>query len=402
MEQFKKYLYILKRIFQKKIKISSLDKLKKNLIILDGESFDDLRIVLSGLELAVIETRYTRLKNVYFSLGLIKNLIFNYFSLKKKFNFSTIYVFSILELINPKVVLTFIDNSEIFSNLAILLEKKIVFLAIQNAARYDFIRNKYLFDKKKIRHNPNKNFYLPHYISLGKIEQEDSKKYNLKIKNIYPLGSLRFANFLHEIKIKNIKLEKNKYDICLISEPAKNDKKIFGMDSIEEGFIKLIEFTIKFSIENKKKFIFIQKKKRGPLKDVEINYYKNCLNKHDFNYLLQNSIEKNDSSSYQTIFESHVAIGRQSTMLREKLGYGEKILSANYSDTSSFEFPISGICKTNDQNYKKFEERLKKILALDIENYFKLINKDKDYVMVFSREESTISKIRKKLDFFLS
>ena len=68
MEQFKKYLYILKRIFQKKIKISSLDKLKKNLIILDGESFDDLRIVLSGLELAVIETRYTRLKNVYFSL----------------------------------------------------------------------------------------------------------------------------------------------------------------------------------------------------------------------------------------------------------------------------------------------------------------------------------------------
>ena len=101
-------------------------------------------------------------------------------------------------------------------------------------------------------------------------------------------------------------------------------------------------------------------------------------------------------------FESHVAIGRQSTMLREKLGFGEKILAANYSYSPTFEFPIGGICKTNDQNYKKFEERLKKILALDIENYFKLINKDKDYVMVFSREESTISKIRKKLDFFLS
>ena len=402
MEQFKKYLYILKRIFQKKIKISSLDKLKKNLIILDGESFDDLRIVLSGLELAVIETRYTRLKNVYFSLGLIKNLIFNYFSLKKKFNFSTIYVFSILELINPKVVLTFIDNSEIFSNLAILLEKKIVFLAIQNAARYDFIRNKYLFDKKKIRHNPNKNFYLPHYISLGKIEQEDSKKYNIRIKNIYPIGSLRLANFLHEIKIKNIKLIKNKYDICLISEPATNKNKMFGMNSIEEGIIKLIEFTIKFSVDNKKKFIFIQKRKRNSYDNSEIEFYKNFLNKHDFGYLMENSIEKNEISSYKTIFESHVAIGRQSTMLREKLGFGEKILAANYSYSPTFEFPIGGICKTNDQNYKKFEERLKKILALDIENYFKLINKDKDYVMVFSREESTISKIRKKLDFFLS
>ena len=54
-------------------------------------------------------------------------------------NFKISYLVSLLLLeINPKIVVTNIDNSIDFSLVARRLFKKIKFLAIQNAARYQF------------------------------------------------------------------------------------------------------------------------------------------------------------------------------------------------------------------------------------------------------------------------
>ena len=53
-------------------------------------------------------------------------------------NFKISYLVSLILEINPKIVVTNIDNSIDFSLVARRLFKKIKFLAIQNAARYQF------------------------------------------------------------------------------------------------------------------------------------------------------------------------------------------------------------------------------------------------------------------------
>ena len=79
-------------------------------------------------------------------------------------------------MINPRIVLTSIDNSFKFSDLARLLDKKIKFIAIQNANRFDFELNEYRPKKKLINKDLNKNYYyVPHYLVSGKMKLKKLK-----------------------------------------------------------------------------------------------------------------------------------------------------------------------------------------------------------------------------------
>ncbi len=63
-----------------------------------------------------------------------------------------------------------------------------------------------------------------------------------------------------------------------------------------------------------------------------------------------------------------------------------------------YDFPISGLCTLNNCNYDEFAKRLNNIINLSDDEYFKGLNKDKDYVMVFDKNQSTIEKIRSEID----
>ena len=117
-------------------------------------------------------------------------------------------------MINPRIVLTSIDNSFKFSDLARLLDKKIKFIALQNANRFDFELNEYRLKKKLINKDLNKNYYyVPHYLCFGQNEIEEIKKYNLNINKVSIIGSIRTANFHEYLRRSNIQLSKNKYDL---------------------------------------------------------------------------------------------------------------------------------------------------------------------------------------------
>ena len=78
-----------------------------------------------------------------------------------------------------------------------------------------------------------------------------------------------------------------------------------------------------------KKFIFSWKryKNHGDHKK-EYSFYKNNLYESEFNYLLENSIFKDDNyNSYRCILQSNIVIGVTTTMLRETLSLKGKILT---------------------------------------------------------------------------
>ena len=152
------------------------------------------------------------------------------------------------------------------------------------------------------------------------------------------------------------------------------------------------------------KMIFSWKRpKENPTGHIQEQvFYKQHLNDIEYNYLVSNSIEKYKFSSYKAMFQSNIAVATYTTMLRESLGIGRKILSCNCTYSDIFDFPIEGICSIKNCNFKEFEKRLLDIHSISKENYFSRLSKDKHYVMEYNEKISTIEILRKKIDLFLA
>ena len=187
-------------------------------------------------------------------------------------------------------------------------------------------------------------------------------------------------------------MNKNLYDICFISEPAL-DKKFKDFD---KNIIKLLKFSIKSCIQNNLKFIFASKYlENTDISKSEINFYKDNLSKEEFEYLILNmNIKKNRYSSFMALSQSSLVIGIQSTLLYNKLSCKEKILSCNFVNEKIYDFPIEGICFMKNPNYEDFLSRVKMILFLNTDEYFKRMNKDPQYFINFDSKEKIIDKTK--------
>ena len=113
----------------------------------------------------VMKNRVDNINKIYLSLGILKRFIKNYNG-----NIMTAYLLSLIEIIRPKAIITFIDNSIKFSDLAKLLHKEIKFIAIHNAYRFEIMENDYLFKKKLIKINLNKRLFIPKLLVYGKCD----------------------------------------------------------------------------------------------------------------------------------------------------------------------------------------------------------------------------------------
>ena len=142
------------------------------------------------------------------------------------------------------------------------------------------------------------------------------------MKNFYTVGSLCLANFLQYIKENKIKIKKNRYKLCVLAEVP---LEIIGVKNNEYAFVQVIKYTIEYCKKNNitPKFVW----KSEDIKD-QINIYKKYLPIEDIIFIRDNVILRDNKNytSYMTIFQSEVLIGMASTLLREKLSLGEKIL----------------------------------------------------------------------------
>ena len=400
LHYLKKIILIIEKILSNDVKIKYGIPKDIQIIVYNSDSVKQLEYVLEKKKYIILDFRLHQLKEIYFSFKLIATIFSNLF----KFNLSINYFYSILKVIDPKIVITACDNHKIFFDLAKLLDKKIKFIAVQNASRLDIPRNEYLFRKKLIQKNFNQEFYIPHFFCFGQYEIDNCDLYNININKFYKVGSINTSNFFYYLKKNQIKIIKNKFDICLISEPALGENKRYLVDNIEERFALTVNYTVNFARKFNYKLVFASKRLKN-LKstkyhfDSEMNFYKRYLNNDDFDYLIKNTNPKeNFFSSYFAIFQSKVVVATQSTLLRDKIGIGEKILSCNLTGMQLYNFPLNGICTINNCNYEQFEQRLNEIMTISTKDYFNRIDKDKKYVMEFQSQYATIETIQKEIN----
>lgn len=374
---------------------------QKKIIIFDNTSILDLeKKLLKNYDYFIFEDRHYLITKIYISFKIFVYLIQNL-----NYGFKRAYKISIIRAVNPKLILTFIHNSENFSFLSKVLSKKYNFLAIQNASFYYQIREESFFKKKG-------KYYIPHLLQLSPLDKFFYKKSNWRVKKFDSVGSLRFDNFLKTIKQKKIKIKKNKFDVCLLSEVdawgIKNQK-------VNNGFINIIKFTVKYAREKKIKLAIALKRKQFrnyniPLraqKNItgykdEQNWYKKNFSKKDYIYLKKRFIQNTPLSSYKCSLESKVTVACMSSILREVFPLNKKILSCNFTSNKTYNFPVKGICSINKKcSYNFFKKRLDRIIHLKEKDYFKKYENKKNYIMTFDNNISTEEKIKKHINHYI-
>ena len=367
-----------------------------NLIVLDDTSIEYLENILEGREYFTLITRSENLKKIYLTPKIIFYILF-YF----RGNLFSAYICSLVKVISPSIVITYIDNSPRFHILARLFNDKIKFLAIQNAARYEVDISEYLI-KKKINFYDYKNYFVPYFLCFGQHEIDYYKKKKIKVNNFKKIGSIKVSNFRR--KEKNRLFKKKKYDICLISDAAFNFDNFFQLKGFEEGFAKIVKYTIKFCKKNNRKLIFPIKRYVKNDKLNEIYFFKKNLSNIEFNFLLKNSVKKNIKNkytSYEKICESNVSLGCVTTMLREALSLGKKIMVCNFSPTKIFDFPLKEFFYLKNPSYQDFEKKLKIILSLSEKKYFDLLKKKRNYMIQDSNKIDANDEVNTFIDNIL-
>lgn len=381
------YLFYKSNILLKKPK-------NKSLVVIDSTSIDILKNILDNFknQSCILETRNELIKEIYITPKILLKTL-----LKWHFGLKTSYLIALIEEIKPKLVLTFIDNSLIFSKIAKKFKNSDVkFFAIQNGWRGDICENNFLFKNGFLKKDKNKEFYLPDFFCLGQNDISNYKKYRVKIKNFYKLGSLRLINAL---KKKQEIIIKQNFDICFICNTTWGREQIGKIKSFEIGYLSLLRYAIKISKENNIKIIFCLKQKTIKRQNEELNFVKTKLTKSEFIFFKKNCTYKliSQYSSYSYILKSNIIIGLTSTLLGESLALKKKVLSCNYTNLNFYDFPVNGICFLKKKSYELFEIRVKKILQCSYSYYEKNLNKKKNYIVNYQNSFNPEQFLTKKI-----
>ena len=355
-----KRLFNLALCILKSKKIFSI--IRKDIVIFDCVNSKILLEILPKSQTYVISSRIHLISKILINFTTLYFIIKNFFYRSIQLN----YFISLIIQIQPKFVITTIDNSVTFSKLTKYFENKIKFIAIQNAMRGGIYEN---------TDDSNKFLYYSNYMGFSNFDLELMKKKGIKIKNFFSVGSLKNSYFRKYIQ-KKIDSQNKNFDICFVSKRIfENDQKVPGK-AAEDSFtlLRLLAHYIK----KYNKSIIIQSKSKK-LNLVEKIFFDKLFTGTNYKIdLLDNELKFN---SYKNISSSKLIVGAPSTLLREASVYpNAKILcfSTYYTDGK---YPFVGLNLLKENSSEKFEERLNLLFNISYEEYTKKLQLKHNYLM---------------------
>lgn len=372
----KKYFSILKYIL-KGIRIK--DPSRSDVLVFDYEGSKVLKeTILGGIPHSILYTRY---EIFYFGPQIILKIIKNFFvtELHVKFSISIVgrlyllYLFSCVEHISPKVVITWVDDSRSFHYVS-RHYKRAAFYAVSNGFRYEY--------PVVIPKNGYK-ISMPHFICYGDFEVDLYKKYGHKIDRYHTVGPVIGSYFMTE-KAKDI--NSNKYDLCLVSQCEPTIIKGIVYPEIRNAIVKLDEFLSRY-IEEFDLTLCIALRSTDP---VELDYFRKAYGTRALF-----SEKANDwLATYRAMAESDTIVVFDSTAAVEAYGWGKKVLFTNFSGTDRYSIPVSNFCFIKGDDYKTFSEKLTEIRNMSSLEYHQNTKENRDYLVRFDPEKPAHKYVR--------
>ncbi len=289
--------------------------------------------------------------------------LINFLQKTKSFKRS-IYLASIASL-RPKVCITYRDNAHIVALVSTYLQSTRT-IAIQNGQRTCIsIAAPSLINKT-----------IDILFCFGDLELDEYRRHNITIKKEFPHGSL--TNSLY---MAGNYIERNKYDLqspCIVWVSQYRYNRFIVDHYTYKGYKKIGEYIMRLSqILDLPVYVAMRYQIGDPEYQFEKNWY-NSLSHSELN-LVPNSIE--NLGTYATTEKASLCIGFVSTALREAFGRRKKTIFMNFTGNPEFDFPVSGPWRLIDPTFNEFLASAKYLLKLDDDQYRRLSETARKYVM---------------------
>lgn len=290
-----------------------------------------------------------------------------------------------LREMRPKVVITFIDNSNIF-HLVCQICKEIPFLAIQNGGRYIWCATEALPD-------PDLKYHLDEYFCFGPQVQKMFEKHGHDIKKYVTCGSL-VGGYFFSSHLAGKSTATKLYDLCLVSQWYSH---LPDLKAVPQRWSRLGEainvFTshvARYASEHDIK-VCVALRSNNPAERYFYDGYfgGNCL------------YQENDRlafSSYKAVASANLAIAINSTLASEAFGAGLKILFVNpFGEEWLQPTATVGSWYLSEPSYEEFSERVGELLRMEVNTYLTEASSEMKNTMSFNPGRPAHVVIRERL-----
>ena len=325
--------------------------------------------ILDGLPFVIYNMRperlYISISSIYYFLSSLRFFDWSYVKrIENKLRgllaaLSLHYRLGCFKVMNPKVILTLIDNAFNFHWLSMHYTKG-TFFSIQNGNR----TSRELTKKKEM--------VIKHFFCFGNYEINRYLQHGRTVINSYPIGSFKLGIYDKYYKIQCNK----KYDIAIISQFRTG---IHLSDSTKRDIADRREAT---AILHKLLSRYINETSIKAAifttgnDEREVSYLKNY-------YRSNVDIIINDNqmlTSYSALDMSEIVVSGWSTLLYEAFGYGKKILAIDFTNSNDWN-DFEEVIVIKDPSYNELKNRLNNLLEEPIEDYRKRTREYAAYIM---------------------
>lgn len=312
-----------------------------------------------------------------------------YFQLKK------IFLLASLDYLQPRIVITFIDNSGVFHVLASEYQGA-TFMAIQNGVRTSWCMTEAL----PAAPHPASKINIPVYYCFGQWEIDLFRKFGHLIGHAVPVGSLVGGQYWFRERTGTTEPE---FELCIVSQwhshffPIDED---FGVDIrpdiplVAQGIDRLVEFVGRYASERNVNVV-VAPRANNP---SERAFYERHLGM----YLRYTEADLSNYSSYRTADRAKVVVSMNSTLGYEAFGIGKKILFCNLSGSEHYTCPVPGLWSLGKVSYEMFRDRLDEIRGMAPEEFRHLSCEVARYFMNYDPSRPAHQVIREDIKTILS
>tara|TARA_B100000029_G_C17428783_1_gene907091 strand:- start:40 stop:1146 length:1107 start_codon:yes stop_codon:yes gene_type:complete len=358
---------------------------KRNVLIWDLDSEKFAKAVLDEKDVTYVPVRREEV-NLFI---LLKTLL--------KGKIRTIdYYLEFIKSVNPKIVLTFIDNNLTFYKLRKYLNIPTAFVQSGNRTSFDDIFGKL----EKLNNNESKDLKVDMMFVFNDATGEKYKKY---ISGDYiKIGSIMNNNFLIKKSINKTLLYISNFRTVHLNKTKKVHEELTWPDILKtEG--PLVRFLHSYAIKNNLDFCILGKYS-DDRKKIEHDYYSEFIETKDWLFVNGSS----DRMTYKIIDEAKIVTGTQSTLLMESLSRHKKTIFFGvrpniYPINSKFFGHLSKLKKSgpfwvNEYNEETFKKVLDDTLNISVNNLTKNVNNYNHELTAYDSGNSILKeKIKKYL-----
>jgi len=304
----------------------------------------------------------------------------------KKVGWAILFQMAEIRAINPKLLVSFVDNSRSF-NLLSRVYSTAEFLGVQNGFRGIEVAEL------------APHLCLPNLLCFGEEVVDRYRKENCNVSRFVVGGSLKNSLYMETTTARR---QISRYDLLWISQfrPARFDS---TMPVLRDNSLILLDFLQRYCEDNQRLLCIA-----CSCKERNFSYeYQFLLRQLRIKNVHLVPNDDNNFSSYRAIDMSNVTVTVNSTIGFEAISRGNKVLFCNFSDDEYFNIP-SGYSdgpwalRDSAKQYKKFEQALRNIENMNQKEWRSVSRKMGEYFVSPEHVSPTIRIFNEEVDHLIS